>query len=247
MVVFFFGQRLIVAKGRHEGRETLSTHRRQESQNSTLIDPFSPQSKPSLGAFIPWALCFMRYLFAPFMLLLAAAGCLISIGAVTALRGPSLATVDPAELHVVISASNEVKLEPAGQKLLASATNPATGQRVETVFDLERLALGSSNLRGIKADDGQSLLLYRLSAEDHARFAALQSQISTWRHPEHRLSNSLSLRYVASGCLIVDSAEREIGAEVWMSLDEGDSFVLNSQKIDFRDQFVTTAHAISAC
>ena len=180
----------------------------------------------------------MRYLFAPFMLLLAAAGCLISIGAVTALRGPSLATVDPAELHVVISASNEVKLEPAGQKLLASATNPATGQRVETVFDLERLALGSSNLRGIKADDGQSLLLYRLSAE---------SQISTWRHPNHRLSNSLSLRYVASGCLIVDSDEREIGAEVWMSLDEGDSFVLNSQKIDFRDQFVTTAHAISAC
>lgn len=189
----------------------------------------------------------MRYFFAPLLLILLAAGCLISIGVVTAWRGPNLASASPADLHVVVSVSNTIKLEPARQQLLASATNPATGQRIETRFPLERLALGSSNLRGIKAEAGQALYLFRLEAKDHERFAALQSRISKWQQPGHPLSNRLSLSYRASGCLITQGQTDEAAAEVWMSLDAGESFVLNRQKIDFMDRFVTQAHAFSAC
>ena len=174
----------------------------------------------------------MRYLLAPFLLLAAAACSSLAIAAAAAFRGPDALTADPATFQVVSSTPQAVQLTPAGQRLTLSATRPETGQRVEEQFALDRLALGSSGLKGIKPAEGENLYLYKLSPEDANRYARLQDELKGWLETRSDTATMVAVSVLPSGCVDADVAEQERLSTFWLSVDEGDTFVPLVRNID---------------
>jgi len=177
----------------------------------------------------------MRYLLAPFMLLLVAACSTISIGAVAALRGVDPLTADPAQFQLVSSSPQTVQLDPAGQKLTLSATRGETGQRIEEQFILDRLAIGSSSLRGIKPAEGENLYLYQMAQQDLDRYMRMQTELQSWKTGSVRDKNNLSLGVQASGCIVAGTSKEDRLATFWLSVDQGDSFMPLVKNVDLVD------------
>ena len=152
----------------------------------------------------------MRHLLAPFLLLSAAACSTISVGAYAAFRGPDALSAEPSSFQIVSSTPQGVQLDPAGQVLRLSATRSETGQRVEELFALDRLAIGSSGLKGIKPAEGENLFLYKIAPDELERYASLQDQIQGWRDGSKvNTRQVLAMSVLPAGCIVADTpAER---------------------------------------
>ena len=175
----------------------------------------------------------MRHLLAPFLLLSAAACSTISVGAYAAFRGPDALSAEPSSFQIVSSTPQSVQLDPAGQVLRLSATRSETGQRVEELFALDRLAIGSSGLKGIKPAEGENLFLYKIAPDELERYASLQDQIQGWRDGSKvNTRQVLAMSVLPAGCIVADTPAEERLSTFWLSVDEGDSFMPLAKDID---------------
>ena len=175
----------------------------------------------------------MRHLLAPFLLLSAAACSPLSLGAYAAFRGPGALSAEPSSFQIVSSTPQGVQLDPAGQVLRLSATRSETGQRVEALFALDRLAIGSSGLKGIKPAEGENLFLYKIAPDELERYASLQDQIQGWRDGSKvNTRQVLAMSVLPAGCIVADTPVEGRLSTFWLSVDEGDSFMPLAKDID---------------
>ena len=174
----------------------------------------------------------MQPFLAPLLLLAVAAGSTMSVAAFATFRGTDPLSANPSAFQVVSSTPQQVQLDPAGQALRLSATNRETGQRIEERFSLDRVAVGTSGLKGIKPAEGESLFLYQISPDDLNRYSRVQEQVNMWHPVRVSTRQIVSMSVVPSGCIVADTAAEDRLTTFWLSVDDGDSFAPMDRRID---------------
>ena len=118
----------------------------------------------------------MRFLLAPLLLLAVAASSSLAIAAVTVFRAPDLLNTSPDRVQVLMLSGPSLAFVPDEQRLRLAATNHDSGLSMQHSFDLERIDLSESELRGLKQESGESLWLYRIAEDDHQRYQLVQQR-----------------------------------------------------------------------
>ena len=101
----------------------------------------------------------MRFLLAPLLLLAVASSSSLAIAAVTVFRAPDLLNTAPDRVQVLMLSGPSLAFVPDEQRLRLAASHHASGASMEHSFDLERIDLSESELRGLKQETGESLWL----------------------------------------------------------------------------------------
>ena len=170
----------------------------------------------------------MRFLLAPLLLLAVAASSSLAIAAVTVFRAPDLLNTAPDRVQVLMLSGPSLAFVPDEQRLRLAARHHASGASMEHSFDLERIDLSESELRGLKQETGESLWLYQIAEDDHGRYRLVQQQLNRWGRPGVRADYSLDLDVIVAGCLLPDVQGRTGSADkagaFWVSLDDGGNF-----------------------
>ena len=170
----------------------------------------------------------MRFLLAPLLLLAVAASSSLAIAAVTVFRAPDLLNTSPDRVQVLMLSGPSLAFVPDEQRLRLAATNHDSGLSMQHSFDLERIDLSESELRGLKQESGESLWLYRIAEDDHQRYQLVQQRLNRWGRPGVRADYSLDLDVIVAGCLLPDAQGKTGNADkagaFWVSLDDGGNF-----------------------
>lgn len=174
----------------------------------------------------------MRHWLAPFLLLSAAACSSISVGAFATFRGPDALSADASAFRVVSSTPPSVHLHEQGQMLRLSATRSETGQRMEEQFTLHRLEIDSLGMMGIKSGEDENLYLYEIAPEDQERYAEVQTNIRAWHEGKPQTRDVLTMSFLPTGCVAVDSVKDERLSAFWLSVDAGNSFTPLAKNTD---------------
>ena len=145
----------------------------------------------------------MRFLLAPLLLLAVAASSSLAIAAVTVFRAPDLLNTAPDRVQVLMLSGPSLAFVPDEQRLRLAATNHDSGLSMQHSFDLERIDLSESELRGLKQESGEPLAISDRRG-DHRRYK-LEPAVEPLGPAGGAADYSLDLDVIVAGCLLPDA------------------------------------------